>query len=113
MDYDFVIVGSGFGGSVSALRLAEKGYKVAVVEQGQWVTPADMEQAADDIKKLNWLITISGSIVISVILLHRFLPPRFHCRGCGCRRREPCLRSGVIEAKGRILYRPRLEQARC
>ena len=31
-DYDWVIIGSGFGGSVSALRLAEKGYKVAVIE---------------------------------------------------------------------------------
>ena len=34
-DYDWVIVGSGFGGSVSALRLAEKGYKVAVIEVGR------------------------------------------------------------------------------
>ena len=32
--YDFVIVGSGFGGSVSALRLAEKGFRVLVVEKG-------------------------------------------------------------------------------
>ncbi|MFP5411016.1 MAG: FAD-binding protein, partial [Gammaproteobacteria bacterium] len=30
-DYDIVIVGSGFGGSVSALRLAEKGWRVAVL----------------------------------------------------------------------------------
>jgi cholesterol oxidase len=33
-DYDWVVVGSGFGGSVSALRLAEKGYSVAVLESG-------------------------------------------------------------------------------
>ncbi len=34
-DYDVVIIGSGFGGSVSALRLTEKGYKVLVLEAGK------------------------------------------------------------------------------
>ena len=34
-DYDWVVVGSGFGGSVSALRLSEKGYRVAVLEAGR------------------------------------------------------------------------------
>ena len=34
-DYDWIIIGSGFGGSVSALRLSEKGYRVAVIEQGR------------------------------------------------------------------------------
>ncbi|RAY15093.1 cholesterol oxidase [Actinomadura craniellae] len=34
-DYDVLVVGSGFGGSVSALRLTEKGYKVAVAEAGR------------------------------------------------------------------------------
>jgi len=47
-DYDFVIIGSGFGGSVSALRLSEKGYKVLVVEQGKWF------QKESDFPKTNW-----------------------------------------------------------
>jgi len=34
-DYDVVIIGSGFGGSVAALRLTEKGYKVLVIEAGE------------------------------------------------------------------------------
>lgn len=33
--YDYIIIGSGFGGSVSALRLAEKGYSVLVLEKGK------------------------------------------------------------------------------
>jgi cholesterol oxidase len=38
-DYDVIVIGSGFGGSVSALRLAEKGYSVAVMEMGRRWTP--------------------------------------------------------------------------
>ena len=53
-DFDVVIVGSGFGGSVSALRLAEQGYKVAVLEQGRRLTQADLDQASRDSKYLNW-----------------------------------------------------------
>jgi cholesterol oxidase len=34
-DYDVVIIGSGFGGSVAALRAAEKGYRVGVLESGR------------------------------------------------------------------------------
>ena len=34
-DFDFAVVGSGFGGSVAALRLSEKGYRVAVLERGK------------------------------------------------------------------------------
>src|SRR5688500_6310174 len=34
-DYDVVVIGSGFGGSVSALRLTEKGYRVGVLEAGR------------------------------------------------------------------------------
>jgi cholesterol oxidase len=55
MDYDYLIIGSGFGGSVSALRLAEKGYKVGVIEQGKWVTPEMVEAADADSKKFMWM----------------------------------------------------------
>ena len=56
--YDWIVIGSGFGGSVSALRLAEKGYRVLVIEKGR-------RFALQDFAKTNW-----------------------SCRaGCGCRRR--------------------------
>ena len=47
--YDFVIIGSGFGGSVSAMRLTEKGYRVLVLERGK-------RYGAKDFPKTNWNI---------------------------------------------------------
>lgn len=54
-DYDYVIIGSGFGGSVSALRLSEKGYKVLVVEKGKWRTGKDFAKTNWDFKRWLWI----------------------------------------------------------
>ena len=47
--YDFVVIGSGFGGSVSALRLTEKGYRVLVLERGK-------RYLDHDFAKTNWTV---------------------------------------------------------
>lgn len=53
--YDFVIIGSGFGGSVSALRLTEKGYKVLVLERGKRFRDQDFALSNWNLKKYLWL----------------------------------------------------------
>jgi cholesterol oxidase len=45
-DYDVLIIGSGFGGSVSALRLTEKGYRVGVLEAGRRFADADFAKTS-------------------------------------------------------------------
>lgn len=54
MDWDFVIIGSGFGGSVSALRLVEKGYRVLVLEKGPRFKPEDFPKTNWDLKRWLW-----------------------------------------------------------
>ncbi|MGW5921713.1 FAD-dependent oxidoreductase [Nocardia fluminea] len=53
-DYDVVVIGSGFGGSVSALRLTEKGYRVAVLEAGRRFADEDFPRTSWDIRKFLW-----------------------------------------------------------
>lgn len=55
MEYDYIIIGSGFGGSVSALRLSEKGYKVLVIEKGKWYKATDFAKTNWDIKRWLWM----------------------------------------------------------
>ncbi len=54
-NYDYIIIGSGFGGSVSALRLAEKGYKVLVVERGKWYQGKDFPKTNWNLPKWLWM----------------------------------------------------------
>ena len=54
-DYDYIIVGSGFGGSVSALRLTEKGYKVLVIEKGKRYGENDFAKSNWDLPKWLWI----------------------------------------------------------
>lgn len=53
-DYDVIVVGSGFGGSVSALRLTEKGYRVGVLEAGRRFTRETLPRNSWDLRNYLW-----------------------------------------------------------
>ncbi|MBC7273062.1 GMC oxidoreductase [Streptomyces albogriseolus] len=52
--YDVLVVGSGFGGSVAALRLAEKGYRVGVLEAGRRYTADQLPKSSWDLRRFLW-----------------------------------------------------------
>jgi len=53
-DYDWLVIGSGFGGSVSALRLTEKGYRVGVLECGRRFADHEFPESTSDYKRYFW-----------------------------------------------------------
>jgi cholesterol oxidase len=50
-DYDYLVIGSGFGGSVSALRLAEKGYRVCILESGRRFEDQDFAERLSQLRR--------------------------------------------------------------
>lgn len=54
-DYDYIVVGSGFGGSVSGLRLTEKGYRVLMLEKGMELGPKDFPTSNWNLKRWLWM----------------------------------------------------------
>ncbi len=54
-DFDWLVIGSGFGGSVAALRLAEKGYRVGVLECGRRFRDEDFAETAWQARRYFWM----------------------------------------------------------
>ena len=67
--FDYIIIGSGFGGSVSALRLSEKGYKVAIIEQGKRYRAKDFPKTNWNFKKFFWFPKIGYYGIQALTLL--------------------------------------------
>lgn len=71
--YDYLIVGSGFGGAVSALRLSEKGYRVAVLEKGKRWSPATYPRTNWNVRKSLWMPALKLQGILQMTLLEHVL----------------------------------------
>lgn len=72
-DFDYIIIGSGFGGSVSAMRLAQKGYSVAVLESGKRWRSQDFPKTNWSLSKYLWLPKLFCYGIQRINLLNDFL----------------------------------------
>ncbi|MDE3088556.1 MAG: GMC family oxidoreductase [Chloroflexota bacterium] len=79
--FDFVVVGSGFGGSVSAMRLTEKGYRVLVLERGKRFRDQDFAVSNWRVWKYLWLPVLRCFGILEISLLNGVLV--FHGSGVG------------------------------
>src|SRR5687768_8917678 len=67
--YDYIIIGSGFGGSVSAMRLTEKGYSVLVLEKGKRFADKDFAQSNWQFWKYLWLPALRAHGILQISIL--------------------------------------------
>ncbi len=68
-EYDYIIIGSGFGGSVSALRLAQKGYSVLLLEQGKRFADQDFAKTNWQFWKYLWLPALRAFGILQITIL--------------------------------------------
>ncbi|MGO9788808.1 MAG: FAD-dependent oxidoreductase [Solirubrobacteraceae bacterium] len=78
-DYDWLVIGSGFGGSTSALRLAEKGYRVAVLECGRRFADDEFAKTTWDAAKYYWMPKLGMKGIFRLTLFKDV----FVASGCG------------------------------
>ena len=94
-DFDWLVIGSGFGGSVSALRLAEKGYRVAVLECGRRYEDEDFAKTTWNARRYYWLPRLGLRGIFRMTLFKDV----FVVSGCGV--------GGGSLGYANTLYRPR------
>lgn len=73
VDYDVVVIGSGFGGSVAALRLTEKGYRVAVLEAGRRFADDEFAKTSWDLRRFLWAPSLGCYGIQRIHLLRNVL----------------------------------------
>jgi choline dehydrogenase-like flavoprotein len=93
-DFDWLVIGSGFGGSVSALRLAEKGYRVAVLESGRRYEDEDFAETIWNARRYCWLPRLGLKGIFRMTLFKDV----FVVSGCGV--------GGGSPGYANTLYRP-------
>lgn len=101
-DYDVIVVGSGFGGSVTALRLTEKGYRVGVLEAYRRFTRETLPKNSWDLRNYLWAPKLNMYGIQRIHLLGNVMV----LAGAGCRRRFPQLRQHPLRAAEAVLRRP-------
>ena len=80
-DFDWLVIGSGFGGSVSALRLAEKGYRVGVIERGRRYRDEDLPKSTWELGKYFWMPTLGLKVIMRMRLFRHIFTPNQHAVG--------------------------------
>jgi cholesterol oxidase len=79
LDFDWIVIGSGFGGSVSALRLAEKGYRVAILECGSRFDDQDFAESTWSLRRYYWMPKLGMRGILRLTLFKDI----FIASGCG------------------------------
>jgi cholesterol oxidase len=106
-DFDWLVIGSEFGGSVAALRLTEKGYRVGVLECGRRYEDSDFARSAWNLRRYFWAprFGLRGIFRLTVF------KDVFIASGVGGRRREPRLREHPLPRAAGFLPRPAVGRA--
>lgn len=81
-DFDWLVIGSGFGGSVSALRLSEKGYRVGVLERGRRYRDEDLPTSTWQFRNYFWAPALGLKGIMRMRLFrHVFTPSQIAVGG--------------------------------